>query len=113
MGSRLIGLQQVPFGGSSACPFGSGDDFAESGGTAVVVAGWFFGEVAMAPESASTWSSCARSAKISASSRNASFHPYGKHGYGIVGRVEDFPSGSDALWYRRRLRSTGFAACAE
>jgi GNAT superfamily N-acetyltransferase len=24
-------------------------------------------------------------------------------GYELVGRVEDFPSGTDALWYRKRL----------
>ncbi len=28
---------------------------------------------------------------------------YDRNGYELVGRVEDFPSGSDALWYRKRL----------
>ena len=28
---------------------------------------------------------------------------YERNGYELVGRVEDFPSGSDALWYRKRL----------
>ena len=28
---------------------------------------------------------------------------YESIGYELVGRVEDFPSGSDALWYRKRL----------
>jgi GNAT superfamily N-acetyltransferase len=28
---------------------------------------------------------------------------YESHGYELVGRVENFPSGSDALWYRKRL----------
>ena len=30
---------------------------------------------------------------------------YERNGYELVGRVEDFPSGSDALWYRKRLTS--------
>src|SRR6478752_5109913 len=28
---------------------------------------------------------------------------YERNGYVLVGRVEDFPSGTDALWYRKRL----------
>ena len=28
-------------------------------------------------------------------------------GYELVGRVEDFPSGTDVLWYRKRLSRTG------
>ena len=28
---------------------------------------------------------------------------YERNGYELVGRVEDFPSGTDALWYRKRL----------
>src|SRR3954451_17980814 len=28
---------------------------------------------------------------------------YERNGYDLVGRVEDFPAGSDALWYRKRL----------
>ena len=28
-------------------------------------------------------------------------------GYELVGRVEDFPSGADVLWYRKRLSPTG------
>jgi GNAT superfamily N-acetyltransferase len=28
---------------------------------------------------------------------------YERCGYELVGRVEDFPSGSDVLWYRKRL----------
>src|SRR3954470_12540677 len=28
---------------------------------------------------------------------------YEQNGYELVGRVEDFPAGSDALWYRKRL----------
>ena len=28
---------------------------------------------------------------------------YQRAGYELVGRVEDFPSGADALWYRKRL----------
>ena len=28
---------------------------------------------------------------------------YERTGYELVGRVRDFPSGSDALWYRKRL----------
>jgi GNAT superfamily N-acetyltransferase len=28
---------------------------------------------------------------------------YEQNGYELVGRVEDFPSGTDALWYRKRL----------
>jgi GNAT superfamily N-acetyltransferase len=27
-------------------------------------------------------------------------------GYELVGRVDDFPSGTDALWYRKRLNPT-------
>ena len=27
-------------------------------------------------------------------------------GYELMGRVEDFPSGTDALWYRKRLKPT-------
>jgi GNAT superfamily N-acetyltransferase len=47
---------------------------------------------------------------------------YERTGYELVGRVEDFPSGTDALWYRKRLeaskprpksaRATGFSAGA-
>ena len=32
---------------------------------------------------------------------------YERNGYELIGRVEDFPSGTDALWYRKRLRQTG------
>ena len=31
---------------------------------------------------------------------------YERNGYELVGRVQDFPSGSDALWYRKRLEAT-------
>jgi len=31
---------------------------------------------------------------------------YERNGYDLVGRVEDFPSGTDVLWYRKRLPST-------
>ena len=31
---------------------------------------------------------------------------YDRNGYELVGRVEDFPSGTDALWYRKRLDAT-------
>jgi GNAT superfamily N-acetyltransferase len=31
---------------------------------------------------------------------------YERTGYELVGRVEDFPSGTDVLWYRKRLRPT-------
>ena len=29
---------------------------------------------------------------------------YERNGYELVGRVEDFPSGTDVLWYRKRLQ---------
>ncbi len=32
---------------------------------------------------------------------------YEHNGYELVGQVEDFPSGTDALWYRKRLNPTG------
>ncbi len=35
---------------------------------------------------------------------------YARAGYELVGRVEDFPSGADALWYRKRLNPTGVPA---
>src|SRR4051794_9420000 len=31
---------------------------------------------------------------------------YERNGYELVGRVTDFPSGTDALWYRKRLEAT-------
>ena len=31
---------------------------------------------------------------------------YERAGYELIGRVEDFPSGTDALWYRKRLHPT-------
>ncbi len=31
---------------------------------------------------------------------------YERAGYELVGRVEDFPSGTDALWFRKRLDPT-------
>lgn len=31
---------------------------------------------------------------------------YERRGYEIVGRVDDYPAGSDALWYRKRLLSS-------
>ena len=31
---------------------------------------------------------------------------YEHNGYELVGRVEGFPSGTDALWYRKRLQPT-------
>jgi GNAT superfamily N-acetyltransferase len=31
---------------------------------------------------------------------------YERNGYELVGRVQDFPSGTDALWYRKRLDAT-------
>jgi GNAT superfamily N-acetyltransferase len=30
---------------------------------------------------------------------------YERNGYELVGRVEDFPKGTDVLWYRKRLKS--------
>jgi GNAT superfamily N-acetyltransferase len=38
---------------------------------------------------------------------------YEKHDYELVGQVEDFPSGSDGLWYRKRLRSNAVRTVAE
>jgi GNAT superfamily N-acetyltransferase len=35
---------------------------------------------------------------------------YERSGYELVGRVEDFPSGTDVLWYRKRLAPGGPAA---
>ena len=35
---------------------------------------------------------------------------YERAGYELVGRVEDFPSGTDALWYRKRLKRAGAPA---
>ena len=32
---------------------------------------------------------------------------YERNGYELVGRVEDFPSGTQALWYRKRLNPNG------
>jgi GNAT superfamily N-acetyltransferase len=32
---------------------------------------------------------------------------YERAGYELVGRVEDFPSGADVFWYRKRLNSRG------
>jgi len=32
---------------------------------------------------------------------------YERTGYELVGRVEDFPSGSDALWFRKQLHPPG------
>ena len=32
---------------------------------------------------------------------------YEQNGYELVGRVHDFPSGTDALWYRKRLDAAG------
>jgi GNAT superfamily N-acetyltransferase len=31
---------------------------------------------------------------------------YERNGYELIGRVEDFPSGTAALWYRKRLHAT-------
>ena len=30
---------------------------------------------------------------------------YERNGYELVGRVKDFPSGTDVLWYRKRLKA--------
>jgi GNAT superfamily N-acetyltransferase len=35
---------------------------------------------------------------------------YERNGYELVGRVEDFPAGTDALWYRKRLESPSSGA---
>jgi GNAT superfamily N-acetyltransferase len=35
---------------------------------------------------------------------------YERNGYELMGRVEDFPSGTDALWFRKRLEPTGTRA---
>ncbi len=35
---------------------------------------------------------------------------YERNGYELVGRVGDFPSGTDALWYRKRLDSAPASA---
>ncbi len=35
---------------------------------------------------------------------------YERNGYELVGRVEDFPSGTDALWFRKRLQPGGHEA---
>jgi GNAT superfamily N-acetyltransferase len=31
---------------------------------------------------------------------------YERNGYELVGRVEDFPTGTDVLWYRKRLQAS-------
>ena len=31
---------------------------------------------------------------------------YERNGYELVGRVEDFPAGTDALWYRKSLKAS-------
>jgi GNAT superfamily N-acetyltransferase len=35
---------------------------------------------------------------------------YEQNGYELVGRVENFPSGTDVLWYRKRLHPAGAGA---
>ena len=35
---------------------------------------------------------------------------YERNGYELVGRVENFPSGTDVLWYRKRLHPAGAPA---
>lgn len=35
---------------------------------------------------------------------------YERNGYELVGRVKDFPSGADVLWYRKRLPPAGVPA---
>ena len=35
---------------------------------------------------------------------------YERAGYELIGRVEDFPSGTDVLWYRKRLNPAGASA---
>ena len=35
---------------------------------------------------------------------------YERNGYELVARVEDFPSGTDVLWFRKRLSSPGAGA---
>ena len=35
---------------------------------------------------------------------------YERNGYELVGRVESFPSGTDALWFRKRLQPGGHSA---
>jgi len=35
---------------------------------------------------------------------------YERNGYELVGQVEDFPAGTDALWYRKRLDRSGVAS---
>jgi GNAT superfamily N-acetyltransferase len=35
---------------------------------------------------------------------------YERSGYELIGRVEDFPSGTDALWYHKRLEPAGVPA---
>lgn len=37
---------------------------------------------------------------------------YERNGYELVGRVEDFPSGTDVLWYRKHLQTAGTPANA-
>jgi GNAT superfamily N-acetyltransferase len=32
---------------------------------------------------------------------------YERNGYELVGRIEDFPSGTEALWFRKRLQPGG------
>ena len=32
---------------------------------------------------------------------------YERHGYEVIGRVEDFPSGTNALWFRKQLGTEG------
>ena len=34
---------------------------------------------------------------------------YERNGYELIGRVEDFPSGTDVLWYRKRLNPPALA----
>jgi GNAT superfamily N-acetyltransferase len=35
---------------------------------------------------------------------------YEQNGYEVVGRVDDFPSGTDTFWYRKRLRPSDDSA---
>jgi ribosomal protein S18 acetylase RimI-like enzyme len=34
---------------------------------------------------------------------------YEQNGYEVMGRVDDFPSGTDTFWYRKRLQTPGEA----
>ena len=127
-----IGFLEAQIRREAAAVMGLGDEVElavfvrEDGAIVAGIAGWTWGDCCelqslwVAPSHRGRWlgSRLIAAAEAEAAARGCTqtvhftwdfqAQPlYKRAGYELVGRVEDFPSGTDVLWYRKRLNKPG------